>query len=118
MATKLNEVVVDCNDPLKLAKFWGETLSSKVEDWSTEEEAGISEGLPLPILFIKVPEGKSVKNRLHFDVTPETTIAVEIERLSKLGARQFEAFPNWTVMQDPEGNEFCILKNQQERDAG
>lgn len=63
------------------------------------------------LLFIKVPETKTVKNRLHFDVRPEDQTA-EIARLEALGARRVSVGQGdgraWTVMADPEGNEFCV----------
>jgi hypothetical protein len=64
------------------------------------------------LLFLIVPEGKAVKNRLHFDLTPETSREEEVARLIGLGATVFREFNgdegHFTVMQDPEGNEFCV----------
>jgi hypothetical protein len=66
-------------------------------------------------VFVTVPEGKTVKNRLHIDLAPgpDDDHATEVARLEKLGARrvdigQGDAVP-WIVMADPEGNEFCVL---------
>jgi hypothetical protein len=57
--------------------------------------------------FLVVPEGKTAKNRLHFDLTPENSRDAEVERLKGLGATVYQQF-DWTVMLDHEGNEFCV----------
>jgi hypothetical protein len=61
---------------------------------------------------LKVPEGKSVKNRVHLDLTPERTMREEVSRLERFGARVVRVFDDqwdvFTLMQDPEGNEFCV----------
>ena len=64
------------------------------------------------ILFQKVPESKSVKNRVHLDLRPDDQFA-EVERLLGLGARRVDIGQRevrWVVMADPEGNEFCVLR--------
>ena len=78
-----------------------------------------------PLLFIEVPEGKSVKNRIHFDLRPsDGTRDEELERLLGLGATQVDDQRNdgpgtgWVVLADPEGNEFCILRASDEVEAG
>ena len=69
------------------------------------------------ILFMKVPEPKTVKNRMHLDLAPETTMEAEVERLVGAGAAELWTLQDpegydepwiWTVLQDPEGNEFCV----------
>ena len=62
------------------------------------------------------PEGKTVKNRLHFDLRPEDTRDAEVVRLQALGATVYAQY-DWTVMQDPEGNEFCVEKGPGDRKA-
>ncbi|WP_433011424.1 VOC family protein [Kribbella sp. CA-294648] len=113
----LRHVTLDCAHPYELATFW-----SKVTGWpvSAEDEPGDNEVLveapaPLPgLLFIGVPEGKTVKNRIHFDLQPtERTRDEELPRLLALGATVHEDHrkPNgrgWVTLQDPEGNEFCL----------
>ncbi len=113
----LRHVTLDCAHPYELATFW-----SKVTGWpvSAEDEPGDNEVLveapaPVPgLLFIGVPEGKTVKNRIHFDVQPtERTRDEELPRLLALGATVYEDHrkPNgrgWVTLQDPEGNEFCL----------
>jgi predicted enzyme related to lactoylglutathione lyase len=113
----LRHVTLDCAHPYELATFW-----SKVTGWpvSAEDEPGDNEVLveapaPVPgLLFIGVPEGKTVKNRIHFDLQPtERTRDEELPRLLALGATVHEDHrkPNgrgWVTLQDPEGNEFCL----------
>jgi hypothetical protein len=73
------------------------------------------------LLFIEVPEAKQVKNRVHLDLRPaEGTRDQELERLLELGARVFadrrqSDGTGWVVLLDPEGNEFCILRSDAER---
>ena len=67
-----------------------------------------------PILFQTVPEGKTVKNRLHLDLSPPSTMQAEVDRLVAAGANALrlvdEGGSFWTVLADPEGNEFCVLR--------
>jgi hypothetical protein len=76
------------------------------------------------LLFIEVPEGKQVKNRLHLDLEPtDRTRDEEIERVLGLGASPVldlrkDDGSGWLVLADPEGNEFCILRSQAERAGG
>jgi predicted enzyme related to lactoylglutathione lyase len=117
MAARLTEVVVDAADPHRLARFWSEVLGWPV----TDEERGFSwisasgdyTARPM-IVFVPVPEKKSVKNRVHLDVNPAgVDQAVELERLLALGATRVDVGqPDdvpWVVLADPEGNEFCLL---------
>ena len=73
------------------------------------------------LLFVEVPEGKQVKNRVHLDLRPiDRARDDEIERVIALGARPLHDFRNedgsgWLVLADPEGNEFCILRSDAER---
>jgi predicted enzyme related to lactoylglutathione lyase len=107
---------VDCHDPRLLADFWAAALGYHLED-ADEEGASIvppdgASGWTL--LFFVVPEGKAVKNRLHLDLSPPETMAAEVDRLLAAGAtvqgRVDEGGSFWTVMLDPEGNEFCVLR--------
>ena len=65
------------------------------------------------LLFLRVPEPKTVKNRLHIDLRPDDQ-AAEVARLERLGARRVDvgqgADVSWVVLADPEGNEFCVLR--------
>lgn len=122
MPTKVYYVTFDCADPRRLAEFWATALSYVVD--APNEDAGEVElldpsGDGPPLLFMKVPETKTVKNRVHLDLIPETTIEAEVERLEAVGARAlttlqdpegYEGRHIWTVLQDPEGNEFCVAE--------
>jgi hypothetical protein len=71
------------------------------------------DGVVPDLLFLRVPEGKKVKNRLHLDLRPQDQ-AAEVARLERLGARRIDigqgAAVSWVVMADPDGNEFCVLR--------
>jgi hypothetical protein len=128
MASRFLEVVVDSHDPRGLAAFWCQVLDYRIIDEEDYDNGSVieigTEGLtaeqvvrgPVPptIVFITVPEGKTVKNRLHIDVTPiDRDPPEEVERLLALGASRVDIGQgdvSWTVMADPEGNEFCVLR--------
>jgi hypothetical protein len=115
MGAVLREVVVDCHDPRRVAQFWGQVLGWEVQAhgdalWMSES------GAPFPdlvLVFVQVPEAKSVKNRMHLDVSPVGCDRdAEVERLLGLGARRVDVGQGdqgWVVLADPEGNEFCVL---------
>jgi predicted enzyme related to lactoylglutathione lyase len=108
-------LTVDCRDPEPVAAFWCVVLGYEMAE-ADEEGAWIVDpaGRGWPLLFLIVPESKSVKNRLHLDLSPPSTMAEEVERLVAAGAsvlrRVDEGGSFWTVMTDPEGNEFCVLR--------
>lgn len=123
MGSRLNEIVIDCHDPRRLAEFWCQVLDYTIVD-ITEDEVEINdhritreEFLRGPVspslLFGRVPEGKTVKNRIHLDVSPvNVDQQAEVERLIGLGARHVDVGQGeqrWVVLADPEGNEFCVL---------
>lgn len=91
--------------------FWRDLVAVRHPDDPYDDRTGIGGGRRL--LFQRVPETKTVKNRLHLDLHPAPgTRDAEVERLEALGAsvlrRVEEAGGAWTVMADPEGNEFCV----------
>ncbi|MHC5256533.1 VOC family protein [Streptomyces sp. UC4497] len=125
MASRFTELVVDCHDPERLAAFWCEVLDFKVlersEDkveigsWEPTVEEVRARQMPPTLVFIRVPEGKSVKNRLHLDVSPiDRGTDDEATRLLALGATRVDVGQGpgrtWVVMADPEGNEFDVLR--------
>ena len=125
MALSLQCITVDAQDPLALAQFWAEALGWKIGEDVNDIEVWIERELGDPnktgfpdILFLKNSSPKSGKNRLHLDLRPADQ-AAEVARLEKLGAKKIEigqsAEPTctWVVMADPEGNEFCILRERQ-----
>ena len=121
MALSLQCITVDAHDPLALAQFWAEALGWKIGEEVNEIEVWIERELGDPkntgfpdILFLKVPDSKAVKNRLHLDLRPDDQDA-EVARLEKLGAKKIDIGQStdpdttWVVMADIEGNEFCVL---------
>jgi hypothetical protein len=105
---------IDCADPAALASFWAQALDYKNEPSDDPGEAGIvpKDGKGMQLLFLKVPEGKTIKNRLHLDLRPDDQ-AAEVERLIGLGAKKVDigqGDSTWVVLADPEGNEFCVLR--------
>ena len=113
MGLRFAEICVDANDTAALSAWWSQALGWPVEpadddgEWLLRAPAGQGPDW----LFLPVPEGKAVKNRIHFDFTPADQHA-EIERLLSLGARHVDigqGEQTWVVLADPEGNEFCIL---------
>jgi uncharacterized protein (UPF0254 family) len=113
VASFIKYVTFDCENPRTLAAFWSELTGYQIV---AEEEGFAALGAPdkrgvRGILFWKVPEPKNSKNRMHVDLATRNPDE-EIARLVSLGARRIEyregAGSAWTVMLDPEGNEFCI----------
>lgn len=115
MSSRIAVVAIDAVEPQLIADFWCQVLGWRV----IEQDADlISIGPPYgggpTIDVIAVPEGKTIKNRLHFDLRADgATTRTELERLLSLGARRVEVGQRpdatWTVLSDPEGNEFCLL---------
>ena len=117
MTSTIKYITFDCHNPLLLAEFWSAVLEYETENWPVIDGATSKPrdgGVP-HIAFIKAPEAKTAKNRLHLDIQPvDGTMESEVERLVELGATRIDVFnepsETWTVMNDPEGNEFCVLK--------
>jgi hypothetical protein len=109
---RLSNIVIDCDDVERVARFWSEALNLELNG-PQDGEWWLEPGGDHPdILFEKVPEAKSVKNRVHLDLRPNDQLA-EVERLLGLGARRVDIGQRdvpWVVMADPEGNEFCVLR--------
>ena len=121
----LRHITVDSSQPYELARFWSEVTGWPLsdEDLPDDDEVLLAAPEPVPsLLFIRVPEAKSVKNRLHIDWMPdERTRDEEVERLVGIGAKLYEDHRaevglGWVTMQDPEGNEFCVERSTKERD--
>jgi hypothetical protein len=116
MSNSLFAVAIDCSDPTALARFWAGVLGRQVAGDSTSERvvllAGDGDASGPPITFNKVPEPKTVKNRLHLDLISDTFDA-ETERLLSLGAQRLRDLQadksRWTTFADIEGNEFDLI---------
>jgi Glyoxalase-like domain len=110
MPSVIKTVTFDAADALVLARFWAAVFGSDVDEESTSDKAYLeAAGWGGPnIWFARVPEGKTAKNRMHFDLRAPGQTADEVARLEKLGGRVLERYPHHVVMQDPEGNEFRV----------
>ena len=120
MTSRLKDICIDCADPWTLAHWWAETLGYRVRPHTAEDIAKLrAQGIERPeddpyiavdpvdgagpkFWFNRVPEPKTVKNRVHIDVYGD------IDELAQRGATVVERHERWTVMVDPEGNEFCV----------
>jgi hypothetical protein len=115
MPLRIQCIDIDSANPDALARFWAEALGWRRTYESDNEVAleppvGASSDIP-DLLFIRVPDEKTVKNRLHFDLRPDDQ-DVEVARLIGLGAAHADigqGEQKWVLLADPEGNEFCVL---------
>ena len=116
MASRWYTVVIDSQDIRRLSDFWKQVLDWQVVYEADDEIVLAKDEQTYPgLIFVTVPEQKSVKNRLHIDLNPDDQEA-EVERLIGLGATRVEVGQSkaaepvkWVVLADPEGNEFCVL---------
>ncbi|PZF59232.1 VOC family protein [Curtobacterium sp. MCBD17_034] len=127
MTVRWYSVVVDCQDLHAQARWWADTLDWRLV-YEADDEAVIvpphaldpSRLVPLHergpgLVFVPVPEGKTVKNRLHIDLAPgpEDDQATDVQALLDRGATRADVGQDddvsWVVLRDPEGNEFCVL---------
>jgi hypothetical protein len=128
MTSYISHTSVDCHNAYALSEWWKQVLEY-VDDPDDPNEPGHEECWIQrpdgghPVLFIEVPDEKQVKNRIHFDLAPTAgTREQELARLLALGAtevadRRLDDGRGWVTLADPEGNEFCILRNREEREA-
>ena len=113
---RLHHIVVDARDLPALARFWTQALGWEIlSERPNEIVIGTDENAPVGICFMPVTEPKAIKNRLHLDLTGSSEDREqEIERLLALGARRVDigqtGTESWTVLADPEGNEFCVVR--------
>jgi predicted enzyme related to lactoylglutathione lyase len=119
MTLRIQCLTIDATNPSELARFWEKVLGWRVTEDDGNEvvveplEQSPNSGLVPDLLFLKVPETKIVKNRLHIDLRPDDQ-NLEVKRLEELGARRINVGQSdevtWVVLADPEGNEFCVLR--------
>jgi hypothetical protein len=116
MAVEWEQLVVDCADPVGLGRWWAAALEWVVFNDDPEEFEIRRAPDRLPgLLFARVPEPKTLKNRLHLDLRPDDQGA-EVARFEALGARRVDVGQgdeSWIVLSDPAGNEFCVLSSRQ-----
>jgi predicted enzyme related to lactoylglutathione lyase len=120
VSVSLHHVVVDAHDLLGLARFWSQVLDWPIlSEREKEVVIGPADDAPVGICFMPSPDDKVVKNRLHLDLNPGPDVSdgereMEIERIVALGARRVNVGQrgdeSWTVLADPEGNEFCVVR--------
>jgi Glyoxalase-like domain len=127
VVARLRDIVVDCAHPASLARFWAAVLdgyavapydqaelerlrANGIDDPEDDPSVLVTAGEDQPrFFFTRVPEAKTVKNRVHLDLRAGDH-ATELARLTALGARVIADLDAWTVLEDPEGNEFCLLR--------
>jgi catechol 2,3-dioxygenase-like lactoylglutathione lyase family enzyme len=127
MTLRWYTIVVDCQDVASQARWWADVLGWPVVYESPDEMVivpphALTKGPSTPreergpgLVFVPVPEGKTVKNRLHIDLAPgpDDDQDAEVQRLLDKGARRVDVGQRpentWVVLADPEGNEFCVL---------
>ena len=125
MASSFRNITLDCSDARALATFWGAVLGWHVYT-DDDPEVLVAESYPPTgpgpsMLFIPVPEARTVKNRVHLDIQPrDCTRDAEVDRLVGLGATVVEDHRNpdgtgWVWLADPEGNDFCVERSAAER---
>jgi catechol 2,3-dioxygenase-like lactoylglutathione lyase family enzyme len=123
MSVIIRSITFDCADARALATFW-----SKLTGWNVfyddDPEVVLASSYPNPgtgMLFIPVPEGKTAKNRLHLDLSPETGTRDEMVDLAiaagatVVGDHRGDDGSGWVTLADPEGNELCVERGVQER---
>jgi len=125
MTSRISHTTVDTRDAYAQSAWWAQVLDMK-EDPADPNLPGHEECMIFSpdgrqrVLFIEVPEGKEIKNRVHFDLRPvDLSRDEEIERVLALGATEHEDRrrpdgSGWMTLTDPEGNEFCILRGDLE----
>jgi predicted enzyme related to lactoylglutathione lyase len=116
MPLSVHHIVIDTHDLEGLASFWAQALHWQVLSVREREVVvGPAEDAQVGLCFMPVTEPKAVKNRLHLDLTTSADDRdSEIERLLNLGATRVDigqtGDESWTVLADPEGNEFCVVR--------
>jgi predicted enzyme related to lactoylglutathione lyase len=116
MPVRMHHIVVDAHDLPRLAQFWAQALGWKIlSEREREIVIGTDENAPVGMCFMPVTDPKTVKNRVHLDLTTSARDRdQEIERLLALGARRADigqtGAESWFVLADPEGNEFCVIR--------
>ncbi|MBM7506294.1 hypothetical protein JOE61_000108 [Nocardioides salarius] len=126
MASRVANISVDAHDPIAQARWWEQVVDDfhMVPEgvWSEDDAELLGPG-GRSLEFLRVPDAKTVKNRMHLCLRPVgTTVDAEVERIVALGAsvvddRRSLEDGGWVVLGDPEGNEFCVLGTSAE-DAG
>lgn len=112
MSISIYATSFDSADAAVSAAFWAAALGRTVNPGATADSASVAAGPgtgEVPLLFHRVPESKTVKNRLHLDLVTADFDA-ELARLRELGATEIATFERWSTLADPEGNEFDLIR--------
>ena len=114
MTVRIGDIVVDCVDPQRAAEFWCAALGYRITGTDDTGVAIAGDSAAPTMLFLASTDQKRQKNRIHFDVCPTTgsTRDDEVARLETLGASKIDIGQggrSWVVMQDPDGNKFCVM---------
>ncbi|WP_327413737.1 VOC family protein [Streptomyces sp. NBC_01233] len=121
MASLVRHLTIDCSDAYRLGQFWAAVLDGSLadDDFPGDPEALVT-APGSTLLFVTVPDTKTVKNRVHVDLQPQDrTRDEEVERIVALGAtlvgdhRRADG-SGWVTLADPEGNEFCVERSAAE----
>ena len=122
MAMHIHNITVDCGDARALAGFWSTLLGWNVY-YDDDPEVVLAPSFPydgVGMLFIPVPEGKTAKNRLHLDLSPDHGTRDEMVEVAVaagatvVGDHRRDDGSGWVTLADPEGNEFCIERGRAE----
>jgi len=119
----VRHITIDAHDPHALARFWLEVTGYRPDEEPDDDEVLITPLEPNApgLLFIRVPDDKAGKNRVHLDIQPPTGTRDEtVQRLLAAGATLYEDHRKpdglgWVTLRDPEGNEFCVERSAGER---
>ncbi|WP_030673368.1 VOC family protein [Streptomyces sp. NRRL B-1347] len=125
MTTLVRHITFDCHDAYGLGTFWAGVLGGSIaeSDLPGDDEVLVSTPEGPTLLFVRVPDDKTAKNRVHFDLQPqERSRDEEVERVLKLGAALVADHRRpdgrgWVTLADIEGNEFCVERSTAERAA-
>jgi Glyoxalase-like domain len=128
MVSRISHTTVDCLHAFELSEWWKQLVGyadvpGDPNEAGDEECTIVDAATGHSLLFIEVPDDKSIKNRIHFDLSPtDRRRDEEIDRVMALGARQVADHrkpdgAGWMVLADPEGNEFCIVRSDAERES-
>jgi|SRR5580698_2544771 hypothetical protein len=113
MGVRFYQVVIDSADPAALARWWARVLEQDILlETGSEVIVGAAADRYPGLCFVPAGDPRVVKNRLHLDLDPDDYEA-EVARITGLGATPADigqGDASWTVLRDPEGNEFCILR--------
>ncbi|WNV91275.1 VOC family protein [Umezawaea sp. Da 62-37] len=122
MTATPHHITIASVDPFALASFWSRVTGAPLadDDFAGDPEASVLIPGGTPLLFVRVPDAKTSRNRTHLDLRPDSTRDEEVERLLGIGAalvddRRTPDGRGWVVLADPEGNEFCVERSAAEK---